>query len=666
MIMRNRWLIWLVAASLVSSFFASLPAVVRAPSAVAVGGYDNASTADTALRYAGRWGAAACVDAGRSGATGGTPLGDGYNDDGQCKAFVNCIVWMASGHTQWPAGGYSSAFLAAGAQEVSMGAATKGDIIQWDPVGDKLHTAIVVENRGGSTFRVVDSNWGYTRKVTDHVMNVNMAGYAAPRFFRMGTVRSGPVSDGTFVSHGGHVYRIAGGAPIWVSDWSRVGGPQPTRALSDAEFASLRNQPVDGTFISSPPPPAGRGEVYRVAGGAPIYVTFNWWKTMNPAPPVIQVDQYAIDAAGQSGLLSHLNFRPADGTFISSPPPPAGRGEVYRVAGGAPTYVSFNWWKTMNPSPPVTTVSQEAIDQAGQSGAWSHLSHKPADGTFISSPGAPAGRGEVYRVAGGAPTYVTFNWWKTMNPSPPVTTVSQEAIDQAGQSGAWSHLSHKPADGTFISSPGAPAGRGEVYRIAGGAPIYVSLAWWKTLNPTPSPIVVSQEAIDKASEPGAWSHMRYYPADGTLVSANGDSYEIKAAVPTRVTPPKGGLPIDPAAITNAGKPGAWSHLKAPATTPVTPGANPSNPTVAPRRKISGVRATLRSKHKVLLRWKRVDGATRYGVTLRHGHHRLGTSTARPRIVLRVKPGVRYTAIISVARGAADVDAARYRFRVKRK
>ena len=599
MIMRNRWLIWLVAASLVSSFFASLPAVVRAPSAVAVGGYDNASTADTALRYAGRWGAAACVDAGRSGATGGTPLGDGYNDDGQCKAFVNCIVWMASGHTQWPAGGYSSAFLAAGAQEVSMGAATKGDIIQWDPVGDKLHTAIVVENRGGSTFRVVDSNWGYTRKVTDHVMNVNMAGYAAPRFFRMGTVRSGPVSDGTFVSHGGHVYRIAGGAPIWVSDWSRVGGPQPTRALSDAEFASLRNQPVDGTFISSPPPPAGRGEVYRVAGGAPIYVTFNWWKTMNPAPPVIQVDQYAIDAAGQSGLLSHLNFRPADGTFISSPPPPAGRGEVYRVAGGAPTYVSFNWWKTMNPSPPVTTVSQEAIDQAGQSGAWSHLNHKPSDGTYISSPGAPAGRGEVYR-------------------------------------------------------------------IAGGAPIYVSLAWWKTLNPTPSPIVVSQEAIDKASEPGAWSHMRYYPADGTLVSANGDSYEIKAAVPTRVTPPKGGLPIDPAAITNAGKPGAWSHLKAPATTPVTPGANPSNPTVAPRRKISGVRATLRSKHKVLLRWKRVDGATRYGVTLRHGHHRLGTSTARPRIVLRVKPGVRYTAIISVARGAADVDAARYRFRVKRK
>lgn len=69
--------------------------------------------------------------------------------------------------------------------------------------------------------------------------------------------------------------------------------------------------------------------------------------------------------------------------------------------------------------------------------------------------------------------------------------------------------------------------------------------------------------------------------------------------------------------------------------------------------------------EVLLRWKAVDGATRYGVELRHGHHRLGTSTARPRIVLKVKPGVRYTSLISVVKGATDVQATKYRFRVKR-
>ena len=188
---RSHWLVWLVGVSMISSVLVSLPAALRMQTATAVGGYDNAAIADTALRYVGRWGAAACVDAGRSGATGGAPLGDGNNADGECKAFVNCIVWMASGHTQWPAGGYSSAFLAAGAQEVSLDAATKGDIIQWEPVGNNLHTAIVVENRGGGIFRVVDSNWGYTRRVNDHVMNVHMSGFAAPRFFRLGTVNAG-------------------------------------------------------------------------------------------------------------------------------------------------------------------------------------------------------------------------------------------------------------------------------------------------------------------------------------------------------------------------------------------------------------------------------------------------------------------------------------------
>ena len=197
---RSHWLVWLVGVSMISSVLVSLPAALRMQTATAVGGYDNAAIADTALRYVGRWGAAACVDAGRSGATGGAPLGDGNNADGECKAFVNCIVWMASGHTQWPAGGYSSAFLAAGAQEVSLDAATKGDIIQWEPVGNNLHTAIVVENRGGGIFRVVDSNWGYTRRVNDHVMNVHMSGFAAPRFFRLGTVNAAPSdrdSDGT-------------------------------------------------------------------------------------------------------------------------------------------------------------------------------------------------------------------------------------------------------------------------------------------------------------------------------------------------------------------------------------------------------------------------------------------------------------------------------------
>lgn len=59
----------------------------------------NADVADVALGYVDQHGDAACVTAGKSGYTGGNPLGSGNNMDGECMAFVNCVVWIASGHT---------------------------------------------------------------------------------------------------------------------------------------------------------------------------------------------------------------------------------------------------------------------------------------------------------------------------------------------------------------------------------------------------------------------------------------------------------------------------------------------------------------------------------------------------------------------------------------
>jgi cell wall-associated NlpC family hydrolase len=62
---------------------------------------------------------------------------------------------------------------------------------------------------------------------------------------------SGPPGEGSFVSHAGFVYRIAGGAPIYVSNWATVGGAQPTTPLSDAQFAALPQYPRDGTFLGA-------------------------------------------------------------------------------------------------------------------------------------------------------------------------------------------------------------------------------------------------------------------------------------------------------------------------------------------------------------------------------------------------------------------------------
>ena len=65
-------------------------------------------------------------------------------------------------------------------------------------------------------------------------------------------------ADGTLIStvQDGRVYRIAGGASLYVSTWSAVGGPQPTVAVDQWDVdntsnpaAHLLGYPADGTLI---------------------------------------------------------------------------------------------------------------------------------------------------------------------------------------------------------------------------------------------------------------------------------------------------------------------------------------------------------------------------------------------------------------------------------
>src|SRR5687767_4885574 len=115
----------------------------------AVGTYVNATIAEIAIGYVGQWGGNACRDAGKS-------------QSGQCKQFVNCIIFLASSGTQWtvdPGQNYQNSYHGAGGTEVTLADATKGDIMQSgqvdeDAITGNLHTAIVVENKGDGTLSV--------------------------------------------------------------------------------------------------------------------------------------------------------------------------------------------------------------------------------------------------------------------------------------------------------------------------------------------------------------------------------------------------------------------------------------------------------------------------------------------------------------------------------
>ena len=108
--------------------------------------------------------------------------------------------------------------------------------------------------------------------------------------------------EGAFVqpSGGGATYRIAGGAPIPVTDWAAVGGVQPVQTLSDSQFASLPARPREGTFLQS----GATGRIWRVVKGVATYVP-SWTPYGGPRPSIV-VDQAALDNAGMGGIWNHL------------------------------------------------------------------------------------------------------------------------------------------------------------------------------------------------------------------------------------------------------------------------------------------------------------------------------------------------------------------------
>ena len=109
--------------------------------------------------------------------------------------------------------------------------------------------------------------------------------------------------EGAFVSVSGsaEVYRIAGGAPIFTSSWESVGlPPQPVQTLSATQFDSLPDRPDDGTFLVG----GATGQVYRVVGGIATFVPS--WAPYGGPQPTITVDQAALDNAGTGGVWNHL------------------------------------------------------------------------------------------------------------------------------------------------------------------------------------------------------------------------------------------------------------------------------------------------------------------------------------------------------------------------
>ena len=161
-------------------------------------------------------------------------------------------------------------------------------------------------------------------------------------------------TTGSFLSSpNGDVYRVVGGAPIYVSSWAAVGGQQPTIPVSELQLSSMRRFPVDGTFVVD-----AAGSVYVFAGGAPIYVS-SWASVGNPNVSPTRVDQYTLEHPQPTGPLGHSLFNPRDGTIL--------------LAGSSRYVVKSGLAQISQLSSGGTRIDPAAITYAGNPGVWAHL-----------------------------------------------------------------------------------------------------------------------------------------------------------------------------------------------------------------------------------------------------------------------------------------------------
>jgi Domain of unknown function (DUF1906) len=111
-----------------------------------------------------------------------------------------------------------------------------------------------------------------------------------------------PLAEGTFLSESGSaaVYRIAGGAPLYVSSWDGFGGAQPVVTVSKTRFRLLPTFPRNGTFLQS----ATRPYIFRVQSGVASVISS--WDPFGGPQPTTTVDDAALDKAGAGGVWNHL------------------------------------------------------------------------------------------------------------------------------------------------------------------------------------------------------------------------------------------------------------------------------------------------------------------------------------------------------------------------
>ena len=394
-----------------------------------------------------------------------------------------------------------------------MGTSDPGHVIVIDGASPNLYAS----GTGSLTF--LDENASASGSATLAVKKWQIAsvyGYPASSYSWLEIPGySTPVpANGSFVAYQGTVYRIAGGAPLAVSNWANVGGTHSFVTLTTAQWDSdgfgvggPHQYPMNGTEVAVGNT-ADHGSGFVFAGGAPLAVTN--WANVATHPSWTVVDGNALD--NYSGVYGHVRQYPANGTEVAVGNT-ADHGAGFVFAGGAPLAVTN--WANVNAHPSWTIVDGNALDRYSSADAFhafSHVLQYPMNGTAVAfgNPGPTHGSG--YMFAGGAPLPVAK--WSNVG-LPPWVVVDGNALDRYSSSDpfhAFSHVRDYPSNGTFLSvGVGTKMG---VWRVAGGFAFRINSC--SVLNGGCTGAAVA-DGIGIQGAGGANDHLSAAPLNGTIV-----------------------------------------------------------------------------------------------------------------------------------------------------
>lgn len=169
---------------------------------------------------------------------------------------------------------------------------------------------------GGPWFWAFDETTG--RGFINSVSSYYYPGLAVPRFYGpyfgkaiqafYASVQPLP-RNGSFIKvrETGKAFRIVGGAPIPVPRWAPYGGPKPVSWVTAPYLERLPAYPADGTFVQA----IQTSTFYRMVGGAPIIVTN--FSVFGGPKPAVGVDAYRIR------LYQGFRHYPLDGFIQGAP-----------------------------------------------------------------------------------------------------------------------------------------------------------------------------------------------------------------------------------------------------------------------------------------------------------------------------------------------------------